>query len=89
MYLEKDKTRAQTRANLKNKKLKCRNYWCWFDPNGDKEDHKKKVAKAARTPSACSCWMCGNPRKYWGAVSFNEEKFLSRNDIKNYFKNGE
>ena len=89
MYLEKDKTRAQTRANLKNKKLKCRNYWCWFDPNGDQEEHKRKVAKAARTPAACSCFMCGNPRKYWGTVSFNEEKFLSRNDIENYFKHGE
>jgi hypothetical protein len=21
----------------------------------------------ARTPKVCSCWMCGNPRRYWGS----------------------
>jgi hypothetical protein len=24
-----------------------------------------EAAKAATTPTPCSCWMCGNPRRYF------------------------
>lgn len=89
MYLEKNKTRALTRAALKNKKSKCRNYWWWSNKDTDKKSHMEKVGKAARTPAICSCHMCGNPRKYWGYLSFQEEKFLSRDDINVYLKYGE
>lgn len=27
---------------------------------------KKWRGRIATTPTPCSCWMCGNPRKYYG-----------------------
>lgn len=89
MYLEKDKTRAQTRFNLQKKKASCRNYWRWYDKNEDEQEFKEKVARAAITPAVCSCWMCGNARKYNKHVTFQEEKFFGRKDIDLYFKYGE
>jgi len=89
MYLEKDKTRAQTRFNLTKKKLKCKNYWRWFDKNEDPVEYKEKIARAARTPKVCSCWMCGNARKYFGYASLQEQRFFNRKDIELYFKEGE
>ena len=36
----------------------------------------------ARTPCVCSCWMCGNPRRYWGEVTRAERiSFLSFQDV--------
>lgn len=29
-------------------------------------------ARLARTPKPCSCWMCGNPRKWLGEVTKQE-----------------
>ncbi len=26
------------------------------------------IGKQASTRAKCSCWMCGNPRKVWGAT---------------------
>lgn len=31
--------------------------------------------KAVRTPTPCSCWMCGNPRKWFGDVTVQERSF--------------
>lgn len=34
------------------------------------------IGRLVRTPSACSCWMCGNPRKFFGELTVQEKKFL-------------
>lgn len=31
--------------------------------------------KAYKTPTPCSCWMCGNPRKWFGDVTVQERNF--------------
>lgn len=28
------------------------------------------------TPAACSCWMCGNPRKWFGEPTIQEKKWM-------------
>lgn len=89
MYLDKDKTRAQTRYNLEKKKKKCRNYWWWSDKNESVEAHRMKVGKAAKTPKVCSCWMCGNPRRHQNMISLKEYAFIKKDDIGMYFKYGE
>jgi len=30
---------------------------------------------ALNTPAACSCWMCGNPRKYFNQPTIQERRF--------------
>lgn len=61
--------RAERRHHLKRMKAKARriaavNGW-------------PRIAERfydVRTP--CSCWMCGNPRRYLGEVTMQERKFI-------------
>lgn len=69
-YLQKDKTRAQTRAYSNNKKENVKRWWQHYrnifsDHTYDMNDesHKARIGKDARTPRCCSCHMCGNPRR--------------------------
>lgn len=32
------------------------------------------LEKVIKTPTPCSCWMCGNPRKYFGTKTYQELK---------------
>ena len=89
MYLEKNRSRAQTRYNLEKKKKKCRNYWWWSKDSESAEEQRMKVGKAAQTPKICSCWMCGNPRKHQNLISLKEYEFSSRKDVDLYLKYGE
>lgn len=34
----------------------------------------RQVARLLRTPKPCSCWMCGNPRRYSSAVPIQEQR---------------
>lgn len=34
-----------------------------FRPNSSKQKH---LARHVTTPKPCSCWLCGNPRKFYG-----------------------
>jgi len=67
----KDTTKAQRRhdaARVKNNRsahLVVRNM-----------QSPKALGKNAATPAACSCHMCGNPRKFRGEITMQERKFL-------------
>ena len=39
-----------------------------------KEPDKREVGKHVNTPTACSCWMCGNPRRYYGHQTLQERR---------------
>ncbi|MEZ4886429.1 MAG: hypothetical protein R3E32_16960 [Chitinophagales bacterium] len=60
--------RRHHRARLLNKR---KNYWgrAW---SIEDEPISKKVIN---TPKPCSCFMCGNPRRYWKEKTFQEQKF--------------
>lgn len=36
----------------------------------------KEIGRKACTPTNCSCYMCGNPRKYDGELTREEKGFL-------------
>lgn len=36
------------------------------------EPDARTVGLHAATPKQCSCWMCGNPRRYFGELTFQE-----------------
>lgn len=35
----------------------------------------RSVGMAACTPKACSCFLCGNPRKYYGDSKISEQRW--------------
>jgi hypothetical protein len=35
-----------------------------------------RVPKLYRTPTPCSCWMCGNPRKFLGERTVQERRAM-------------
>jgi len=37
--------------------------------------HVKSLGYLAKNNTVCSCWMCGNPKKYFGEVTVQERKF--------------
>ncbi|URF91793.1 hypothetical protein [Escherichia phage EC148] len=50
--------RRHHRQRVKNNRKK---YWTVF-PH---EESPKRLGIIITTPCICSCWMCGNPRKYY------------------------
>ena len=38
----------------------------------DGRRRRKFVGMLANTPKLCSCWMCGNPRRYSGEQPYQE-----------------
>lgn len=44
-----------------------------------KDEFDKRIdswaVKRANNRKICSCWMCGNPRKYFNDKSLNEKRF--------------
>lgn len=38
-----------------------------------------------KTPASCSCWMCGNPRRYFNMPTIQEIK--SSLNLKEFFQN--
>ncbi|WP_146208325.1 hypothetical protein [Gilliamella apis] len=37
---------------------------------------RKALKKHITTPKACSCWMCGNPRKYLNEITLQEQRSI-------------
>lgn len=74
----KNYKRAQRRFHRERIRNKRKSYWNANDlPNGHLDDVRLGIVTS--TPATCSCWMCGNPRKYWGDKTrqelMSEEKF--------------
>lgn len=45
----------------------CKRWWY-------KNPTEKAIGKAGTTPVPCSCFLCGNPRKHWKALTLQEIK---------------
>jgi len=79
----KSNKRAQRRHNysrLKSKRIH-KKYW----GRSRAEWTVQQLGLLTNTPKICSCYMCGNPRKYWKESPFQEKKLLEKTDweIKN------
>lgn len=47
-----------------------------------REPTPKQIGRSAHTATNCSCWMCGNPRKYFGELSLQEKSFMELENLK-------
>jgi hypothetical protein len=36
----------------------------------------EEMGRVVDTPTPCSCWMCGNPRKYFGERTIGERRAM-------------
>ena len=52
----------------KKKNVVYHNWFSWF------EQTPRTVGKKAHSPKMCSCWMCGNPRKYFNEMTIQEKR---------------
>lgn len=68
-----EKTKAQRRHDaerLRNKRAKTLS----FNPT------PRQLGRHVQTPKTCSCWMCGNPRKFLGERTVQEQRFLQASE---------
>jgi hypothetical protein len=78
--VQKTDSRALTRHHADRVKKKRSKY-----TNAVSSDDKDvSVGKTACTPALCSCYMCGNPRKFFSELTMQEKKF---EDIDSHFDN--
>jgi len=70
------RTRAERRHNAEKFKLRCRTYILnsfAIDSKGLAND-LKFVGRLTHTRKPCSCFMCGNPRKYFNEKTVRERR---------------
>jgi len=69
----KKPTRALRRHHAERRKRwvqrELGDHLCWA---GDDRERSKLLGRLAETPKPCSCWMCGNPRRYGEGKPFRE-----------------
>lgn len=48
--------------------------------DGYAKDDKRELGILVDTPTVCSCWMCGNPRRYFGELTIQERRMMNDKD---------
>lgn len=79
--MEKNKKRAIRRAQKARmlRKAQEASRLTWLSSDEKWSEWKEQWArKHADNLAKCSCWMCGNPRKYWNQKTLQEKKFSQR-----------
>ena len=80
--LSKDPKRALRRHHLARRKRWVRRTLRHYFPDPS-EPEPRRVGLYAETPAVCSCWMCGNPRKFLGELSLQELRAADRSALRN------
>lgn len=63
------RTKEYRLAQIERLKKNRKHYW-------NNSLNTKHAGMALTTPKICSCWMCGNPRKYFGDRTIQELKLF-------------
>jgi hypothetical protein len=67
--MQKPMSRALRRHHVARLKNVRRFFW-----GGDLSLEPASWSRVVQTPAQCSCWCCGNPRKWDRAESYQERK---------------
>lgn len=65
----------QERALLRVKSWMNRNGWFSHD---SEEEKAARARRTAITPTPCSCWCCGNPRKWFKSPTMQERRWTDQ-----------
>lgn len=68
----KNVKRALRRHHAARLKANRRFHW-----GMDLRHEPRRLGIALHTPCTCSCWMCGNPRRYWQGDTLQARSFLA------------
>ena len=82
-----ERTRALNRhhdARIKSKRTRYVNDWTEAT-RPTRTPTAKEIGRKACTPSNCSCYMCGNPRKFTGELTIEEKSWLEIEKSGSYF----
>lgn len=63
------RTKCERIFHKERLKKNRKNYW------GGIISDSKFEKSVIDTPAPCSCWMCGNPRKYFNERTIQEKRF--------------
>ena len=67
-------TRAERRANAERAKARAKRQLKVMWRFGLCPLNERAVGLHAATPKLCSCYLCGNPRRYFGEITLREQK---------------
>lgn len=70
----KNQSRAQRRRHVARLKKSRVRYWA----NQPGEWEARRLGAVVQHPCLCSCWMCGNPRKWTGERSIQERRLAQQ-----------
>ena len=73
MYQEKKRERRR-RDFLRMKERARKAQAEWWNTHHTASKLEEPSSKLANNLKACSCYMCGNPRKWWKELTFQEIK---------------
>lgn len=80
--MDKNLSRALRRHHKNRLKNSRRNYWSVTIDLIDLKS-EKYISQVTRTPKPCSCYMCGNARKFFNERTLQEKK--QQDIFKSYF----
>ncbi|WP_308366121.1 MULTISPECIES: hypothetical protein [unclassified Microbulbifer] len=69
--------RRHHRARLKAKRLY---YYGGYIGTLRPQQRRRHLGILARTAKLCSCWICGNPRRYLPAERTNQERCIAERE---------
>ena len=62
---------AERRAERARLKKKRKSWWA-----GEPPKTNVQLGRLINTPTPCSCWMCGNPRRRLGERTIGEQRWF-------------
>lgn len=72
------RTRAERRHHHQRMLDRVKNFRIYDYFFLDDDARKRHQQKVAETRKPCSCWMCGNPRRYFNEKTMQEKRFDER-----------
>ncbi len=84
--MEKNRKRALRRHHAARIKAKRIDYYGGYIRRLPKPARLRHLGLVSRTAKLYSCWMCGNPRRWWKEQTVQEKRFMQelttyRNDL--------
>lgn len=76
--MEKNRKRALRRRHVARLKRNRLDYYGGYIRRLAKAEQNRHLGIISRTAQLCSCYMCGNPRRYWKEMTMAERRLADR-----------
>ncbi|MHB8535667.1 MAG: hypothetical protein ACYDBW_09505 [Sulfuricaulis sp.] len=79
--MAKNHERASRRHHLARIKKKRAGYCGGYARDLIQAEQLRHIGRFARAMPSCSCWMCGNPRRFFGETTMQEKRFALKDAL--------